>query len=550
MTRSVGTFREAVDLALSGQSSVTHCPTDAHPNGDRNPSLSVGPGSDQPVVVKCHSQGCTLDDILRTSGDVEAAEVLRAPERPHTPPPRGSRDPFALGAPVATYEYEDEVGKVLFQVRRFQPPGQHKTFRQGTVVDGRFKAGMDGVRRVPYRLPEVLKARENGETIVVVEGEKDVETLRGLGKTATCNPMGAGKWLPEYSALMAGSDVVVIRDNDDPGIKHSRQVRESLMMNDCRVRVFECASGHKDITDHIKAGLTISDLVEVVPDEPEHKVRGPKHINEYLAARPGPREWVIPGLLCPPEVLLLTGYEGLGKSTFVKQFAMQASSGMHPFTGLPIPAVDTLLIDLENPNQDNYEDFERLAGLATGNGLDLSKSRLWIEDDVPSQDLTSEMGRMWLEERVHAYKPRLLCIGPLYNMMREDAASEASVRPLLETLNHIRNDYGCALIIEHHVPHGDSAARDLRPIGSSILRRWPAFGYGLAPITEKARPGQHKPRQTGVFEWTGWRGARRRDRKWPEHLRWGTRTEGSLEWPWMEAEPDVVDEALRKARGD
>jgi hypothetical protein len=110
MTRTVGSFREAVDLALIGQASITHCPTTAHPNGDRNPSLSVSPGSDQPVVVKCHSQGCTLDDILTACGDVQASEVLKPVERLRTPPPRAAGNPFALGEPVATYEYEDEVG--------------------------------------------------------------------------------------------------------------------------------------------------------------------------------------------------------------------------------------------------------------------------------------------------------------------------------------------------------------------------------------------------------------------------------------------------------
>ena len=56
----------------------------------------------------------------------------------------------------------------------------------------------DDTRRVPYRLPQLLAATERGETVWIVEGEKDVHTLMRAGVTATCNPQGAGKWQPEF----------------------------------------------------------------------------------------------------------------------------------------------------------------------------------------------------------------------------------------------------------------------------------------------------------------------------------------------------------------
>ena len=51
---------------------------------------------------------------------------------------------------------------------------------------------------VPYRLPELLAA--DPRPVYVPEGEKDVDRLRGLGVTATCNPQGAGKWRKEYNS--------------------------------------------------------------------------------------------------------------------------------------------------------------------------------------------------------------------------------------------------------------------------------------------------------------------------------------------------------------
>ena len=41
----------------------------------------------------------------------------------------------------------------------------------------------------------------------MVEGEKDADALTALGLTATCNPMGAGKWRDSYTATLAGADL-------------------------------------------------------------------------------------------------------------------------------------------------------------------------------------------------------------------------------------------------------------------------------------------------------------------------------------------------------
>jgi hypothetical protein len=55
-----------------------------------------------------------------------------------------------------------------------------------------------------------------------------VETLRELGITATCNPMGAGKWKPEFNKYFKGKLVVIIPDNDEPGKKHAQDVAMNL----------------------------------------------------------------------------------------------------------------------------------------------------------------------------------------------------------------------------------------------------------------------------------------------------------------------------------
>ncbi len=83
---------------------------------------------------------------------------------------------------VKTYDYTDEAGNLLFQVCRYEP----KSFKQRAPSGpGRWDYRLNGVRRVLYRLPEVLKAEE----VLIVEGEKDADTVAALGFTATTSPM-------------------------------------------------------------------------------------------------------------------------------------------------------------------------------------------------------------------------------------------------------------------------------------------------------------------------------------------------------------------------
>ncbi|MBS1830567.1 MAG: DUF927 domain-containing protein [Acidobacteria bacterium] len=121
---------------------------------------------------------------------------------------------------VATYPYVDEAGVVLFEVVRFDP----KDFRQRRSINGKHVYSLGDVRRVVFRLPQVIAANE----VLIVEGEKDVLSLEKLGFIATTSPMGAGKWRTEYAEHFAGKRVVIIPDNDAPGEKHAAEVLRSV----------------------------------------------------------------------------------------------------------------------------------------------------------------------------------------------------------------------------------------------------------------------------------------------------------------------------------
>lgn len=158
-----------------------------------------------------------------TMGNVPRAVNALAPStRGEQPKPAkdGTRARIA-----ATYDYFDETGVLLYQVIRLEP----KSFRQRQPrPEGGWRWDMQGVRRVLYRLPELLAAPRD-RTVLVVEGEKDADLLASINRIVTTNVGGAGKWRPEYSEAMRGRRVCILPDNDEPGFEHAEQVRAALV---------------------------------------------------------------------------------------------------------------------------------------------------------------------------------------------------------------------------------------------------------------------------------------------------------------------------------
>jgi len=174
-------------------------------------------------------------------------------------PPSRARDPEAI------YVYTDEEGRPLF--RKVRMPGR-KFYLDRYAGPGRWEKGLGKTRRVLYRLHKLVQA--TGLSLVP-EGEKDVESLVRLGLEATTNPMGAGKWLPEYNEYFRDRPVAVLADNDEPGRKHAYDVARNLHGIAASVKVVEFPElpEHGDVSDAIARGLTKQQLLARVEHTPE-----------------------------------------------------------------------------------------------------------------------------------------------------------------------------------------------------------------------------------------------------------------------------------------
>jgi putative DNA primase/helicase len=242
----------------SRQGWVAKCP--AH--DDQRESLAIGDGENGKLLLHCFA-GCSFDQILKAAG----IEPTKANGRDHGKP-----------RIVATYDYVDARGELVFQVVRLDP----KNFRQRRPDgNGDWIWKMDGVERVPYRLPQLLNANE----IFVCEGEKDCDNLAKLGLVATTNPGGASKWPESFARWFEGRHAIIIPDNDQAGHDHAQDVAKKLKNKAASIRVLELPGlpPKGDVSDWIAAGGTREQLEELAAEAQEWKTK----VNGETSSLPG-----------------------------------------------------------------------------------------------------------------------------------------------------------------------------------------------------------------------------------------------------------------------
>jgi len=217
---------------------LASCPVPGHGrgNGDKNPSLSITESNGK-YLFHCHG-GCDQHSVFDA---VRERNLLPAIQRQEYSLALIKGELMTMPTLEQEWEYKDEDGNTLFVKRRFKTNTEKgKTYSLHKVdAAGNRKGSMTGARIVPYKLPELINAREAGRAIYLVEGEKAADALISIGAIATTSHAGASHWPEDITQYFAGAVVIVVPDCDAPGWKYAKRVVEALLPVAKAVRVLD-----------------------------------------------------------------------------------------------------------------------------------------------------------------------------------------------------------------------------------------------------------------------------------------------------------------------
>jgi hypothetical protein len=207
-----------------------------------------------------------------------------------------------------------------------------------------------------------------------------------------------------------------------------------------------------------------------------------------LVQEPDPeKKWVVEDMLERGDRLIVTGNEGEGKSTWLRQLAIQFASGIHPFTLKPMNPCKVLLVDLENSREQIKAETKKITERA---GIEVpGEPWLAIADWPAGINLTHADFEAAFHDVLNEYRPDVVIGGPLYKTAEVSLSDENASRQVTAALDRLRAEFGFALIMEAHQVNESTAFdnqagrfiknRPPRPFGSSVWRRWPEFGLCL-----------------------------------------------------------------------
>lgn len=170
------------------------------------------------------------------------------------------------GEIVATYDYVDRSGELIYQVCRLKP----KSFRQrrpDLEKPEDWIWNMDGITALPYHIQNVI----DHKTIYIVEGEKCADDLIDKFKLpATTFHGGAGKFWPDVLPYFKDKNIIFIPDNDDIGKEHMQRLAREFQNTAESIKIVELSGldSKGDISDWIASGKTKEQFLDLCKKSP------------------------------------------------------------------------------------------------------------------------------------------------------------------------------------------------------------------------------------------------------------------------------------------
>lgn len=250
---------------------IYHCICPCH--DDNKPSLDIAPG-DIKVVEDCKA-GCKHSDIANKIGvpqeqwyydyyDKKQDGFNSFQYKEKRKMYIESREKRKI---EAIYNYFFRNGQYAFTKVRLQG----KRIIYGRVENERFIYGLSrnkprkSYRAVYGNLRDIKKAIDDNKPIFIVEGEKDVDTLTKHGYTSFTYG-GVNDWQSDFAELVNGAMVIILADNDKPGIDVANRIYEDVVSVAKSVKIMVPMPDipKADITDYFESGKTNADFEKLI----------------------------------------------------------------------------------------------------------------------------------------------------------------------------------------------------------------------------------------------------------------------------------------------
>ncbi len=344
---SAPSLKEIADALAGEVSGMRACfPTPGHSAKDRGSWASIVPHAPDGVLIHCSNGGdpIVIKNMLRDAGVLPPLGA-RHDKVPWKAPARATGVPKDHGVYlksgqriVATFNYVDGAGVVLYRKHRVEPGGngRPKSFAYDHADgQGGWKSGA-GDRRVPYRLPDLLTAPKN-MPVYMTEGEAKADKVASWGLLATSYK----DWSEhDFAAFIRERRIYVLPDHDEAGRAQRDSVCSKLKRTGCETIVIDLP-GLPDGGDILDWDGTVDDLQTLVRQFADQTAITTLDFTELAKQEPKPKEFAIAPLAPAGEVTLCTGKGSAGKSLLAQQLATAAAIGntaLGCFTPSPMTA--------------------------------------------------------------------------------------------------------------------------------------------------------------------------------------------------------------------
>lgn len=245
-----------------GDKAQCKCP--AH--DDKQASLTITKGK-KCTLFTCHA-GCSLESILSVVGLKKQDTFYDTePQKANWQNYVESREKRKI---EAVYNYVSCNGAYAFTKIRLEG----KKILYGMLENDRFTYGLSrntprkSLKAIYGSVQAINKAISENKPIFVPEGEKDVNTLTKQGYTAFTYG-GVNDWQSDFAELVKGANVIVLADNDKPGIAVANTILNDIqsVVKSVKVIVPMPDIPKADITDYFEAGHTKDEFEQMLNQE-------------------------------------------------------------------------------------------------------------------------------------------------------------------------------------------------------------------------------------------------------------------------------------------